>query len=196
VDWNAIKTEYITDESSSYRKLAKKYGVGLATITNRSKQEDWIGLRKQFKNSVITKNIEKISEKQANRMARIQDITDRLLTKIERAVDELDILLYKNVEKVKEIEYNNLDRPDKPTKEIIHEEETFKEVRSIIDKKGLKEIASALRDIKEIQMLKTELDRQEQEARIKKLQKEAADDDNTVKEIKVVFDAGEEAWNE
>jgi hypothetical protein len=45
-------------------------------------------------------------------------------------------------------------------------------------------------------MLKTELDRQEQEARIKKLQKEAADDDNTVKEIKVVFDAGEEAWNE
>ena len=27
MDWSAIKTEYITDEESSYRKLGKKYGI-------------------------------------------------------------------------------------------------------------------------------------------------------------------------
>ena len=179
MDWNAIKTDYITDESSSYRKLAKKYGVSLTAITNRAKKENWVELRRQFKDKVTTKNIEKISEKQSDRLSRIQGITDKLLSKLERAVEELDIQLFKNVEKVKEIEYNNLDRPDKPTKEIIHEEEKYTEVRTIIDKSGLKAIASALRDIKEVQMLKTELDRKEQEARIRNLEKQAEKDDES-----------------
>ena len=90
------------------------------------------------------------------------------------------------MEKIKEIEYNNEERPDKPTKEIIHEEENVNEVHTIVDRKGLKDIASALRDIKEIQMLKTELDKREQEARIAKLQKEAESDDEGG-EIEVVI---------
>lgn len=188
MDWNTIKTEYITDESSSYRKLAQKYGVSLTAITNRAKKENWVELRKQFKDKVTTKNIEKFSEKQSDRLARIQGITDKLLDKLERAVEELDIQLFKNVTKVKEIEYNNFDRPDKPTKEIIHESEKFTEVRTIIDKSGLKAVASALRDIKEVQMLKTELDRREQEARIRNLEKSAETDDNSGKEIKVIIE--------
>ena len=186
MDWNVIKTEYITDESSSYRKLAKKYGVSLTAITHRAKKENWAEKKAQFKDNLITKNIEKISKKKSDKMARINDITDKLLDKIEKAVDELDIVLYKNVEKIKEIEYNNEERPDKPTKEIIHEEENVNEVHTIVDRKGLKDIASALRDIKEIQMLKTELDKREQEARIAKLQKEAESDDEGG-EIEVVI---------
>lgn len=186
MDWNAIKTEYITDESSSYRKLAKKYGVSLTAITHRAKKENWAEKKAQFKDKLITKNIEKISKKKSDKMARINDITDKLLAKIERAVEELDIVLYKSVEKIKEIEYNNEERPDKPTKEIIHEEENVNEVHTIVDRKGLKDIASALRDIKEIQMLKTELDKREQEARIAKLQKEAESEDEG-NEIQVVI---------
>lgn len=178
MDWNAIKTDYITDESSSYRKLAKKYGVSLTAITNRAKKENWVELRRQFKDKLTTKNIEKFSEKQSDRLSRIQGITDKLLDKLERAVEELDIQLFKNVEKVKEIEYNNYDRPDKPTKEIIHEEEKYTEVRTIIDKSGLKAIASALRDIKEVQMLKSELDHREQEARVRNLERQAEDKGN------------------
>lgn len=190
VDWNAIKTEYITDESSSYRKLAKKYGVSLTAITNRAKKENWVELRIQFKDKVTTKNIEKFSEKQSERLTRIQGITDKLLNKLERAVEELDIQLFKNVVKVKEIEYNNFERPDKPTKEIIHEEEKYTEVRTIIDKSGLKAIASALRDIKEVQMLKSELDHREQEARIRNLEKQAEAEDKEDNEIKVIIEGG------
>lgn len=190
MDWNAIKTEYITDESSSYRKLAKKYGVSLTAITNRAKKENWVELRIQFKDKVTTKNIEKFSEKQSERLTRIQGITDKLLNKLERAVEELDIQLFKNVVKVKEIEYNNFERPDKPTKEIIHEEEKYTEVRTIIDKSGLKAIASALRDIKEVQMLKSELDHREQEARIRNLEKQAEAEDKEDNEIKVIIEGG------
>lgn len=67
-------------------------------------------------------------------------------------------------------------RPDKPTKETVHEEEKVIEYKTIVDRSGLKAIASSLRDIKEIQMLKSDLDRQEQEARIKKLEMECERD--------------------
>ena len=177
MDWKAIRNEYIADESSSYRKLAKKYGVSLTAITKRSKEEDWIGQRKQLKDKTMTKSIEKLSEKTADKLSRVSDLTDKLLDKLEQAIKELDIQLYKDVVKVKEIEYNNTLRPDKPTKEVIHEEEKVIELKTIVDRSGLKAIASSLRDIKEIQMLKSELDKKEQEARIAKLQKEAQEEE-------------------
>ena len=177
MDWNAIRQEYITDESSSYRKLAEKYGVGMTALYNHAKSEDWVGQRKQLKNKTITKSIEKISDKRADKMTRVMDITDKLLDKLERAVDELDIHLVTKAIKVKEIEYNNDLRPDKPTKEIITETEEILESRMIVDRTGLKAVASALRDIKEIQMLKSELDKQEQEARIANLRRQADKDD-------------------
>ncbi len=187
MDWKIIRNEYITDESSSYRKLAKKYGVSVTAITKRSKEEDWIRQRKQLKDKTITKSIEKLSDKTADKLSRVADLTDKLLDKLERAIEELDVQLYKHVEKTKEIEYNNDLRPDKPTKEIIHEEEKVIEVKTIVDRSGLKAIASSLRDIKEIQMLKSELDKQEQMARIAKLQKEAQEEDTRDTEFKVTL---------
>ena len=176
-DWNAIRQEYITDESSSYRKLAEKYGVGMTALYNHAKSEDWVGQRKRLKDKTITKSLEKISDKRADKMSRVMDITDKLLDKLERAVDELDIHLVTKAVKVKEIEYNNDLRPDKPTKETITETEEILETRMIVDRAGLKAIASSLRDIKEIQMLKSELDKQEQEARIANLRRQADKDD-------------------
>lgn len=196
MDWKVIRNEYIADESSSYRKLAKKYGASLTAITKRSKEEDWIGQRKQLKDKTITKSIEQLSQKTADKLSRVSDLTDKLLDKLEQAIAELDIQLYKDVVKTKEIEYNNELRPDKPTKEIIHEEEKVIECKTIVDRSGLKAIASSLRDIKEIQMLKSELDKQEQEARIDKLRKEADREDDTTKEIEIVFNAGPGEWNE
>jgi hypothetical protein len=195
VDWNTIRNEYISDESSSYRKLAKKYGVSLTAITKRSKEEDWIGQRKQLKDKTITKSIEKLSQKTADKLSRVSDLTDKLLDKLEQAIEELDVQLYKDVVKTKVIEYNNELRPDKPTKETIHEEEKVIECKTIVDRSGLKAIASSLRDIKEIQMLKSELDKKEQEARIAKLQREAEGEDNSDNEIKVIFEGNFENYS-
>ena len=61
----------------------------------------------------------------------------------------------------------------------------------IVDRAGLKQIASALRDIKEVQMLKTELDKREQEARIANLQKQASKDDDSRQEIVVRIEGGD-----
>ena len=194
-DWQAIKTEYITTDTS-YRKLAQKYGIHYKVISERGKDEKWVELRSQYRDKTLTKTLGKISNKQADKMARIDDLADKLLEKLERAITELDLQLCTHTDKTKTIEYNNDRRPDKPTKEVVHEEEKVLEMRSIVDRQGLKQIASALKDIKEVKMLRSELDKQEQEARIANLRKQVDKDEDHTDEIQVVFMAGEEAWNE
>ena len=66
----------------------------------------------------------------------------------------------------------------------------------IVDTQSLKQLTSALKDLKEIKGYKSEADMREQEARIEKLRREAEREDDTTNEIEVVFKAGEEAWNE
>ena len=193
-DWQAIKTEYITTDTS-YRKLAEKYGIHYKVISERGKAEGWVELRSQHRDKTLTKTLDKISNKQADKMARIDKLTDKLLDKLEQAITELDLQLAKHTDKTKTIEYNNDRRPDKPTREVVHEEEKLLEVKSIVDRQGLKQIASALKDIKEVKMLRSELDRQEQEARIDNLRKQANKDDDKVEGIEVVFLSGEEAWH-
>ena len=194
-DWQAIKTEYITTDTS-YRKLAQKYGVSYQAICHRSKEEGWIEKREQHMNKTVSKAIDKISTKKADKMARIDDLADKLLVKLEQAITELDLQLCTHTDKTKTIEYNNERRPDKPTKETVHEEEKVLEMRSIVDRQGLKQIASALRDIKEVKMLRSELDKQEQEARIANLRRNVDKDEEESSMIEVVFAAGPEEWNE
>ena len=196
-DWQAIKTEYITTDTS-YRKLAQKYGIHYKVISERGKDEGWVELRSQHRDKTLTKTLGKISNKQADKLSRIDDLADKLLEKLEQAITELDLQLAKHTDKTKTIEYNNDRRPDKPTREVVHEEEKLLEVKSIVDRQGLKQIASALKDIKEVKMLRSELDRQEQEARIANLRKNAEKDDDDTDNgvIEVVFAAGPEEWNE
>jgi hypothetical protein len=175
VDWNKIRTEYISTETS-YRKLAEKYDVPVSTIFKRAKKENWVDLKKQNVDNLVAKTLETCGEMQVERLKRIQTATDDLLSKIEQAIKELNIVLNTKTKKTKVIEYNNFERPDKPTKEIIDEEIEVVETSSIVDRTGLKAIASALKDIKEIQMLKSDADMREQEARIAKLRKETEEE--------------------
>lgn len=184
MDWNKIKTEYVTSDTS-YRLLAEKYGVSRVQIGNVGKKEGWVELRRQHLDSVLTKGLEKETEKAANRLARVNDLTDRLLDKIERAIMELDLQIARNVTKTKVIEYNNELQPDKPTKEIVEEKESVEEISTIVDRKGLKQIASALRDIKEVQGFKSDADKAEQEARIANLRKLAEKDESKNEPIQV-----------
>lgn len=200
MDWDreGAKAEYIAGDTS-YRKLAEKYGVTLSALRGVAQQEEWVKLRARARhkaNTEIVKSVGKTKAKKTlKRLDRIFGLTDRLLDKLEQAIGELDVQLCKNVEKIKTIEYQNDQRPDKPTKETIREEEKILEVKTIIDRGGIKAIASALRDIKEIQMLRSDLDEQEQEARIEKLRRDAMRDDDDAGEIEVIFDAGPGEWN-
>ena len=156
-DWQAIKTEYITTDTS-YRKLAQKYGVNVTNIAKKASSEGWVEQRKQYANETQSKTLAKISQQEANRAAKIHSVADKLLQKIEAMVDS-----------------------DKP-----------------LDTKGIRALTAAVKDLKEIQSVRSELDRQEQEARIANLRKNAEKDDDDTDNgvIEVVFAAGPEEWNE
>ena len=156
-DWQAIKTEYITTDTS-YRKLAQKYGVNVTNIAKKASSEGWVEQRKQYANETQSKTLAKISQQEANRAAKIHSVADKLLLKIEAMVESGEPL----------------------------------------DTKGIRALTAAVKDLKEIQSVRSELDRQEQEARIANLRKNAEKDDDDTDNgvIEVVFAAGPEEWNE
>lgn len=59
--WDRIKAEYIAG-NTSYRKLAKKYKVSLATITAHSNKERWIELRQEARNKAETITVQKTAD--------------------------------------------------------------------------------------------------------------------------------------
>ena len=133
-DWQAIKTEYITTDTS-YRKLAQKYGVSYVQIGNVGREENWVELRKQHLNKTLTKSMNAISSQQASRAARLQTVADKLLTKVELLIEDDKGLL--------------------------------------ADTSSMRDISRILKDLKDIQMIRSEADLREQEARIEKLRREA-----------------------
>lgn len=140
-DWQQIKTEYITNPDTSYRELSQKYGVHYTNIAKRAKKEDWQQLRKQQANATQTKMIQAVERRKVDRSAKLMDVSDLLLQKIESLVEELDVL-----------------------------DASPKDIRSL---------SAAIKDIKEIQMIRSDADIREQEARIDKLRREADRDDQS-----------------
>ena len=67
---------------------------------------------------------------------------------------------------------------------------------TVSDPDSIKKLTSAIKDLKDIKGIKSDADMREQEARINKLRKDAEREDDTTNEIEIVFNAGEEAWNE
>lgn len=179
VDWNKLKAEYIAG-GTSYRKLAEKYGVSESTLRKRAAKEHWSELRNKAGTKTEQKIIEKTSEKSAKKAIskeqKINAIADKLLDKIEKAVDELDLHLAKNTTREKTVVYDN--KLQKPSKETIIEKEEIIEIASLIDRRGLQRLASALKDI---QGMKSTLDIEEQRARIENLKRQAeqGNTDNT-----------------
>lgn len=136
-DWQSIKTEYITTDTS-YRKLAQKYGVNITNIAKKASAEGWVDERKQYASKTQAKTLDKISRQEASRAAKIHSVADKLLLKIEARVDR-----------------------DEP-----------------LDEKTIRMLTAAVKDLKEIHGVKSKLDKQEQEARIANLRKQANPEQN------------------
>ena len=150
-DWQKIKTEYITTDTS-YRKLAQKYGVSHVQIGNVGKQENWVELRRQHLDRTLTKTVNTISNKQVDRAAKLVSVADLLLDKVKSIVE---------------------DRPE-----------------LLMNTKSIKNLSGVLKDIKEVQMIRSDADMAELEARIDNLRKQTEADNHNKEPIRVIIDDG------
>lgn len=107
------------------------------------------------------------------------------------------------------IETNTKMIEDVSTQNAVHTQKIIAVADKLLDKisesldnlpalspQSIKNFTSALKDLKEIKGIKSDADMREQEARIKKLMKDAEEESSTADGIDVVFFAGEESWNE
>ena len=156
-DWQKIKTEYITTDTS-YRKLARKYGVSHVQIGNVGKQENWVELRRQHLDKTLTKTVDTISNKQVDRATKLISVADLLLDKVKSLVEGNPELL--------------------------------------VSTQSIKNLSGVLKDIKEVQMIRSDADLREQEARIKKLQKEAEQEDTNTEVVITFGSGGKKEWAE
>jgi transposase-like protein len=148
-DWQKIRAEYITTDIS-YRKLAEKYGLDQATIARKAKKEDWVSKRQHHADKTQAKILTADTQKKVDRVGRLMTVADKLLKKVELAVDQ----------------------------------------EGPISAGAIKNLSDALKNIRETQMIRSEQDIREQEARIAKLQKEAQREDIQKEPIRVIIDDG------
>ena len=154
-DWQKIKTEYITTDTS-YRKLAEKHGVGESTLFARASKEKWVEQKEQHQSKTVAKTLNRISEKQVDRAANLVAVSDLLLAKVKSLL------------------------------------ETDAEVLN--DTQSMKHISGVLKDIKEIQMIRSDADMREQEARIANLRKQAEKEDEQSRDVTITIAGGDPLW--
>jgi len=156
-DWKQLEKEYILSDYKSVSSFLKDKGIkSNGSTKNRTKgwKNKKVLKEEQKSTKVIEKVLEKESEKEANEIIQVKDVANDLLSKIVQANNELNIHIARNKKKTKTVEYDY--KCNKPSKEIINEEEKIKSYIDIIDRKGLKELTSALKDLNDILTNKSE----------------------------------------
>ena len=170
LQWDLLKTEYVTTDVS-YQALSEKYGVPYGTLKARGRCDRWVEAREKHRKETLRKSLDLIGDRQAEDLARVDALADEMLLKLETAIQELDLRLIQHKEKGET--------------DACKWEKTYEEAvpGGIVDRGGLRQLAACLKDLKQAKAIQSELEKQEQECRIQKLQKDARED--TAQEITV-----------
>lgn len=93
IDWATVKAEYVSGTMSA-AKLADRYGISVSSISKKCASEHWQELRRQNQSETASKiaakiNTEKV-KKTVREIDRVVSVASKLITKLNRAVNELD----------------------------------------------------------------------------------------------------------
>lgn len=178
ISWVAIEHEYVTDISRkpcSLEDLAKKYSIPIQTVMDQSAKGKWSDKRREYKEDTKKKALEKSSDKDAERIARLLQIADIATDKAEQALGELEQYVVRDKKKVRTVEYKDNMAIGKPTKEVVDETETVRTEKGPVDRMGLSQVTSALKNIKELYALPVEMDRNKYQAEYERKRAEVKD---------------------
>ena len=87
---------------------------------------------------------------------RVDQVADQLLDKIEQAVEELGVQPVTQVRKEKEVFYENAETPGKVTREVVQETQTISLVDVPVDRNGIKQLVSALKEVQSLSQEESE----------------------------------------
>lgn len=127
-DWARIEAEYITNPDTSYRKLAKKYGLNQATIAQKAKADDWASKRKQQASTTQALILEADINTKVDRAARLTSVADKLLERVEQLVTNEDRLTATAIKNLSDAIKNIKDA------QMIRSQEDIEEQKARIEK--------------------------------------------------------------
>ena len=87
-DWNLIMTEYVTNSDSSLEKIAKKYGIRLATVKEKSSADSWFATKREYQKEVRRMARQKLLPKKANELAGLVQASDYIEKTILKAFND------------------------------------------------------------------------------------------------------------
>jgi hypothetical protein len=70
VDWLIVRKDYLSDATSSYASLAKKYGVALKTLQDRATREGWSELRQDLSEKAFSDFTQKLLDTKSEAQSR------------------------------------------------------------------------------------------------------------------------------
>ncbi len=82
VDWEAVKTDYVTNRMS-YRALGAKYGMDPGHICRYGKREGWGKLRATLSNKTATLVVDAVAEQRCESLLALTRAADNLATALE-----------------------------------------------------------------------------------------------------------------
>lgn len=150
-DWKQLEKEYILSDYKSVSDFLKNKEIK-NNGTTRKHTSGWKEKKRQKEDKKATKTIEKVTEKEAEKEAQqlvnIKSIANDLALNIIKANNQLETYIVKNKKKTKKVKYDY--KVSKPSEEEITEKEEIETMEGIINRQGLKLLASALKDLNEI----------------------------------------------
>lgn len=190
IDWKEIKTEYITNSDSSYRKLAEKYGIHEGVITKKAVAEGWYPAKKKYARDLVAKAVAKQQKEEVNKLAKLQTAASSMADVIDKVFKDTQqfnrhIVLDKYIDEDGSMSIENVEK-------VFEKVDT----RAIKDLTGaIKDLAAVMRDIYDIP---TAGERQAREIAAERLELEkrkANKDEQADRDIHVVIEGYESEWS-
>lgn len=150
-DWKQLEKEYILSDHKSISSFLNDKGINNNSYA-RNNTKGWKEKKRQNTDKKVTKTIQKVTEKEAEKEAQqivdVKSIANDLALNIIKANSQLETYIIKKKKKTKTIKYDY--KVSKPQEETTTENEEIETMNGIIDRQGLKMLASALKDLSEI----------------------------------------------
>lgn len=90
VNWEKIKREYVTDPTTSYRTLARKYKVAARTVMAKGSVDKWVEARRQYIGKTSTAILEAKEKADIDNATSIQRVASELIKKIGEALSTIE----------------------------------------------------------------------------------------------------------
>lgn len=188
IDWEAIKTEYVTG-SASLRSFAERYGITRQAVENRSRKEGWVAMRKAFRQESVETAIAEHVAVEAERLSKI-------IASAQKMADVLEGVFEDKKQFHRHIVTDTFIGED-GGKDILTVEKEFDKV----DSRAIKDLTGALKDmtlvLRNLYNLPTQAEAESQRIAAERLKLEqrkvdaAEKADQVDKSIVVMFDSGD-----